>query len=482
MIQGIRLRTMGIALILFSFVAAGLGSWMWFSSVRAWNDHLMQSYVAGVSLYETLRVGGLAPVGVMVDILEPVDANFAERGEFRQLKQIPTPSFLTNISIIGPGPDPLVGEVLKLRILSGELQYPISQLQLQEGQPVAQKLGSVTRLLATYCSDPLLFAQLEGGPWVRIEGRRVWGCEEAPLDLRLPAVLISLVVLAIGITLVLDISAHFDRFARALRTRRQLGGPESYVVQGPIELREIVEAVNTYLEQERALLSKRAMVLSGVSHDLGTPATRLRLRTALMQETSLRTKLEADIDSMTEMIEGVLTYTRAELNTEAPREISLTSLVEALVADYQDVGKPVELRRQLQPVVAGGRSLFTSKMGHGTVPDVNRVLIHARPVSLRRAISNLVENALKYGRRASLELIATAERVVIVVEDEGSHMTASQIDTVVGPFQRGENTLSIDGFGLGLSIVSTVADQHGGRLFFEDGKFGLRACIEISRT
>ena len=72
-----------------------------------------------------------------------------------------------------------------------------------------------------------------------------------------------------------------------------------------------MSAVNSYLENEREQLSKRAIVLSGVSHDLGTPATRLRLRAALIKERDLCEKLEADIDSMTEMIESVLTYTRA---------------------------------------------------------------------------------------------------------------------------------------------------------------------------
>ena len=184
---------------------------------------------------------------------------------------------------------------------------------------------------------------------------------------------------------------------------------------------------------------------------------------------------------MTEMIESVLTYTRAELNEEAPRKLSLTSLVEALVADYQDLEQPVVLRALAPASLEGARSVFMSASGHGAVPEAQKILVNARPVSLKRAVSNLVENALKYGRRAHVELTATADHAIITVEDEGSGMTAEDVEAVVAPFKRGENTQAISGFGLGLTIVSTVAEQHGGALYFESGRYGLRACLKISR-
>ena len=274
----------------------------------------------------------------------------------------------------------------------------------------------------------------------------------------------------------------YDRFARALRGRRRLGGPESYTLDGPAELREIVSAVNSYLEDERDQLSKRAIVLSGVSHDLGTPATRLRLRAALIPDQDLRQKFEADIDRMTGMIESVLTYTRSELNVEEPRQISLTSLVEALVFDYQDVGKPVDLRPPEARTVEGGGSVFSTARRQSNLLELHKILVVARPLSLQRAVSNLIDNALKYGRRATLELSANAETALIVVEDEGSDMSVDDIAAVISPFTRGPNTARVSGLGLGLTIVATVAEQHGGRLWFETGSHGLRACLEIRRT
>ena len=292
-------------------------------------------------------------------------------------------------------------------------------------------------------------------------------------------------------------------FAELLRQRRSVGGPDSYSIRGAAELQEIVTAVNAHLAGAREQISKRATVLSGVSHDLGTPATRLRLRAALIQDKDLRRKLEADIDSMTGMIESVLTYTRSELSLEVPRQISLAALVEALVADYQDLGKPVTYLPWRPEGAQGAQSLFSARAGQvvqagqavqeaqaeqagqaaqATLPDARRVLVTARPILLQRALSNLVDNALKYGRRAEVRLEASSERAVITVQDEGSELTVADIEAVLAPFQRGANSTAIDGFGLGLTIVATVAEQHGGSLRFEQGSRGLRARLEIRRS
>jgi signal transduction histidine kinase len=293
-----------------------------------------------------------------------------------------------------------------------------------------------------------------------------------------------LAVLAMGtmMTLALNLSSDFTSFAHQLRNRRSVGGPTRYDATGPHELREIVTAVNSYLEVERDQLASRAAVLSGVSHDLGTPATRLRLRAALIPDKALRQKFENDIDSMTGIIESVLTYTNAEMNSEAPRKLSLTSLIDAIVADYQDVGRPVTLGQGNDVVVQGGRSIFMSRQGQGVVPSEHDIIVSARPVSLQRAITNLIENALKYGRRAHILVEMTAETATIVIEDEGTQTSAQDIEALMAPFQRGEDTATIEGHGLGLTIVATIAKLHGGSLAFEDNSRGVAARLKIQRN
>ncbi|MDA5095327.1 HAMP domain-containing sensor histidine kinase [Aliiroseovarius sp. KMU-50] len=477
-----RLRTLGLLLILAAFLTGLLASWLWLSSARAWQMHLSDSFVTGFSLHETLRTGGSAPKDVIVAPLNFAETSLAQSGSFSQLSNVPTPGFVTQVSLLpGSGRD-AQGEVLSLAIVSGSMRYAVSDIVSKEGQSIAQKLGNVTKLLATYCSEPILIARLGQGDWMRLDGTAIWGCGAAPRDFRLVAVLTAALALAILYSLVADTSSMFDRFARALRGRRRFGGPAAYAESGPEELREIITAVNTHLEAERDQLHRRAVVLSGVSHDLGTPATRLRLRTALIPDGELRDKLEADIDSMTDMIDSVLTYTRSELSVEEPRKISLTSLVEALVDDYRDMGRPVELQRLEPQMVEGGQSVFAARYGQGAVPYEHRMLVTGRPISLQRAVSNLIDNALKYGRRATVELEANSEHAIVTVEDEGSGFSAADIEQLFAPFKRGDNVGAINGFGLGLTIVATVAEQHGGSLQFETGAHGLRARLEICRN
>ena len=482
MSNGISLRSLGVALMLCAFGAGLLATWLWYSSVQSWQRHQTQSYVAGFSLYQTLIEGRMPPPGVILNPLDAITAEIAERSGVSQLPDLPRPSFVTNVSIHDTSWDQLSSQTLNVAIVSGSLRYTVSDITSEEGQSGAQQLGNITRLLATFCSEPILYAQIKGGIWLRIDGTEIWGCSVAPRDFRLGAVVLAIAALVILFTLVAEGTARFERFALALRSRRRLGGPERYSTEGPSELREIVNSVNSYLESERDQLSKRVVVLSGVSHDLGTPATRLRLRAALIPEQDLRAKFEADIDSMTAMIESVLTYTQSELNVEDPRRLSLMSLVESVVDDYRDTGKPVSFVPAVSRIAEGGRSLFSAQPGHGSLPELQRILVVARPIALKRALSNLIDNALKYGRSASVVLDANADFAVITVEDEGSGMSVDDINAVCAPFKRGDNIGTISGFGLGLTIVSTVAEQHGGSLTFEAGQRGLRARMEICRN
>ncbi len=477
----LRLRSFGWVWTLSAFTAGLVAAGMWFASAQAWNRHLTKAFVAGFTVYEDLRTGTAPPPGLSISPLPAPAAALADMGEFQQMPGFSGRSFVTNLSILTDSSSPLSGRELTLAVLSDQLVYPVSDIVSGSDQTGPEKMGNLTRLLATYCSEPILIAQFGRGVWQQVDGTEIWGCKAAPVDLRLPAILIGIVALAVLLTSVGNVSDSFTRFAQALGDRKRRGGPQSYDADGPEELRDIVAAVNDHLDAERAQLEKRAIVLSGVSHDLGTPATRVRLRAALIPDDELREKLEADVDQMTGMIESVLTYTRSELSVEEPRQISLTSLVESLVADYQDMDRPVSLK-EIEPVaVEGAPSVFMSRRGHGSLPETRRILVMGRPISLKRALTNLIDNALKYGRRAEVALETDAQTATIIVEDKGTDISVEDIEALLAPFQRGSNIGSSDGFGLGLTIASTVAEQHGGTLSFEAGEQGLRARLQITR-
>ncbi|MDU8909783.1 HAMP domain-containing sensor histidine kinase [Aestuariicoccus sp. MJ-SS9] len=475
------LRAIGTLFVAAAFLTGVLATWMWMQSNAGWRAHGTQAFVAGVTTYNALQNNTLPSGDVAILPLSDADQALARAGAFNRIAAAPQAARLTTVPILADAENIATGEPLTLVILSPDLVYRLSALPIRDGQTAAETTGEVFRLLASYCSDPVVIARMGDAPWVRIDGGAVWGCADAPSDQRLIAAMGAVIALAMLFTATLNTSADFTHFADQLRSRRRLGGPTSYDIPGPRELQDIVAAVNSYLETERAQLESRAAVLSGVSHDLGTPATRLRLRTALIQDAELREKLEADIDSMTGMIDSVLTYTRAEMSAEPPRKLSLTALIDAIVADYEDMGRDVTLRAPRDVIVHGGRSVFMSRQGQTVVAGDRDVIVTGRPIALQRAVTNLIDNALKYGRRATVQLETDSDSATIVVEDEGSDSSAAEIEALMAPFRRGDNTATVDGYGLGLTIVATIAQLHGGALAFEDGPTGLRVRLTIQR-
>lgn len=475
------LRSISLFFIFAAFLIGAFTAWLWEHSRASWRAHQSSAYVAGVKLYNALQYGTTPPFGVTLKLLSLEDEAFASAGQFRQIEGASSASRLTIIPISPDIISERMGMPVTLAVLSPDITYNIADLPSRDGQTAAETTGAVTAKLASFCSDPVVVAKIGDSRWVRINGNDVWGCNASPADLRLWSVFISIISIGTMITSALNLSSEFASFAQQLRSRRRVGGPKEYDAIGPQELREIVSAVNGYLELERDQLASRAAVLSGVSHDLGTPATRLRLRAALIPDPELRQKLENDIDTMLGIIESVLSYTNIEMNSEVPRQLSLTSQVEAIVADYQDIGRPVTLQRSKEVIVHGGPSIFMSRRGHGVVPAEQDVIVVARPVALKRAITNLIENAIKYGRRAHISIEATAETATVVVEDEGTQSSAQEIESLMAPFKRGEDTSTIDGHGLGLTIVATIAKLHGGTLVFENVSRGVAARLEIQR-
>ena len=466
---------------MLSLLIGGASVWLWGNSASEWRAHNTKAYNAGVTLYYALQNGTAPPSGVTLTQLPDADQAHALSGSFRRIEGTPSAPRITIVPILPDAANQVTGAAVTMVILSPSLTYSLADLPNRDGQTAAETMGAITQKLATYCSDPVVVAHMGDAPWVKIEGNAFWGCDAAPSDRRILAALLAIVATATFITLTLNIPQPFEAFAEQLRNLRRRGGVTRYDPQGPLELQDIIKAVNDYLDIEREQLAGRAAVLSGVSHDLGTPATRLRLRAALIEDSDLRSKFESDIDKMTGIIESVLTYTNVEMGAEDPRNLSLTSLLDAIVANYQDVGRTVSFHSAKDVVVQGGKSIFMSRQGYGVLTNDRDVVVSARPVALERAITNLIDNALKYGRRATVSLETDLHTATILIEDEGSQTTAADIENLLAPFKRGGNTATIDGHGLGLTIVATIAKLHGGRLEFVDTSTGILARLIIQR-
>jgi signal transduction histidine kinase len=233
----------------------------------------------------------------------------------------------------------------------------------------------------------------------------------------------------------------------------QLGGSGEaprITARGPREVQATIMAFNQMQERLRRFNDDRTRMIAAMSHDLRTPLTRLRLRTELIDSPVHQEKMQAEIDFMSQLIDSILSFARDDTKREPRTMVDLSALVEAICEGASDAGDPV------------------------TFSGPRDITISCRPAALRRAISNLVENAVKYGKKAVVTLACTAGRAVITVEDEGPGIPRDERERVFEPFYRMETSRNLDtgGVGLGLSVTRSIIWEQGGEISLSDRKGG----------
>ena len=225
---------------------------------------------------------------------------------------------------------------------------------------------------------------------------------------------------------------------------RSEGDEEDLRVDGPREMREAVQALNDMRKRVRALVRERTMMLTAIGHDLRTPLTRLRLRTERLKEESVRAAMLQDLLTIGNMLGETLAYVRGESRQESASLVDLPSLLETIAAQFLDVGYEVSY--------------------YG--PD--RFTFAGRAQSIGRAVTNIVENATKFGARAEIILRGLEEGAIEVeVNDDGPGVPTSLLDRVLEPFFKGDMARPQGGrvgFGLGLSIARDIVEKHGGAI------------------
>jgi signal transduction histidine kinase len=232
------------------------------------------------------------------------------------------------------------------------------------------------------------------------------------------------------------LTKRLDRFAAT----RELDG--QLEPSGPDDTRRLIAAHNAMEARISALLDEKDIMLGAIGHDLKTPLAALRVRIESVEDDAERAKMAASIEDITRSLDDILSLARVGRPSDPLERTDLSALLAAVVEEFEDMGEPVELA------------------------DTQRLAMPLRATWLRRALRNLIENALRYGEQARVSLVREGRQAVIHIEDDGPGIPEGEIAAMMEPFARGDASRNREtgGAGLGLALARAIADQHGGTL------------------
>lgn len=306
--------------------------------------------------------------------------------------------------------------------------------------------------------------RLPDGPWlnlrVQVPPPRPWHSETFLIAFLVMTITAAALILWAVRRLILPIRALAEAADRLGRDVNAPPLPE----RGPTEIATAAHAFNTMAERIRRFVRDRTQMLAAISHDLRTPITRLRLRAEFMEDDEQRRKMLADLDEMEAMITATLAFARDEAAAEPTVPLDLAALCRTVLDEATDA----------QPEAAE-RVAYAG-------PE--RLVVMARPMALKRAIANLVGNALTYGGAARLALVPSAagQPLRLTVDDDGPGIPPAELESVFQPFRRLEASRNREtgGTGLGLPIARNILRAHGGDVVLRNRpEGGLQAVVTL---
>jgi signal transduction histidine kinase len=220
--------------------------------------------------------------------------------------------------------------------------------------------------------------------------------------------------------------------------------------EGPREVRTVSRALNRMRARIRRMAEERTRMLAAVSHDLRTPITRLRLRSEFIKERTIREQMLRDLDQMSTMVHAALSYLRDGEKLQGGSLIEFSSVIKTICNQFADMGANISYK------------------------GPNQLLVRGRSDELQRAITNLVENSVRFGASTTVQVrIVSETSLEIDIMDDGPGISDAEKNAMLEPFRRGDDARNMDdmsGFGLGLSIARTIAEAHNGELLLLDRK------------
>jgi signal transduction histidine kinase len=345
---------------------------------------------------------------------------------------------------------------------------PARPIHDMESDGLARRLGPDYRVMSLATETPVGSA----GPRlvaVRLKDGEILTARFMPMLPPPPfgPFIVTLLAIAVSVTLLGLWAAHglagpLRRFAWAAENFNPTGEIALLPERGPYEVRAAARAINQMCERIRSLVDDRTRMLAAVSHDLRTPITRLRLRCEFIEDNAARAQMLDELSHMSAMVESVLYFLRDGQRREKASMIDLATSLQTICDQFADTGHDVSYDG----------------------PD--HVVIRAYAEELHRAITNLIDNAIRHGGKADVRVHLTSPTVTVAIEDDGPGIPDTGKAAMFEPFVRGDAARGMNnqtGFGLGLSIARTVIEAHCGTLTLLDRKpHGLIARVTLPQA
>jgi signal transduction histidine kinase len=330
--------------------------------------------------------------------------------------------------------------------LAEQLRRPVYILKVSDAE------GDIALLSGLFSSRELIaiWVGLADGTWLRFVTASSLPSLGWIAHLSAQVALVSIAVIAFAGWAARQMTRPIRTFASAAqRLGRDVNAPP-IPERGSRELRKATAAFNTMQSSLQRYVEDRTRMLAAISHDLRTSLTRLRLRTAFIEDEEQQRKAERDVEEMDSMLSATLTFSRDDAALEPRSKVDLAAMLHSLCDDLGDSGTPIEYE---------GPERFTYS---------------CRPLSLQRALANLLNNAVGYGEAAQVSLASNDTGVCIEVCDRGPGIPEHSQERVFEPFVRLDSarSRSTGGTGLGLPIARSVVHAHGGTISLANRQAG----------
>ncbi|MEP0730401.1 MAG: ATP-binding protein [Parasphingorhabdus sp.] len=303
----------------------------------------------------------------------------------------------------------------------------------------------------------VISAQQADGQWVSLA---------SAVQGRTPLLVRSLLLQTITIYLLMLIplillGRYISRPLKSLTAKAntfQPGETQALAEQGPPDTRELIRAFNDMSGRVTNMIGEKDVMLGAIGHDLRTPLAALRVRVESVEDDFERERMIAGIEDIDHMLDDILSLARVGRSKEQSDTVDVRSLIETIVDEFTDLGHDVRYQR-----------------GEKQTASIRETLV-------RRALRNLVGNAILYGKSADIALQKSGDRLLISVDDDGPGIPNDEMETMFEPFLRGESSRNraTGGSGLGLTLARAIARDHGGDIILKNRESGgLRAILSL---